>query len=101
MKTLALCAAAVLALAAVAPPALAEEGGTAGAGAEAVARIKAGRLIYGAKGGAIGAVYRKTAKGDPQVILEGRFVTVPAATITEAGGKLVTSLTRIELLRRK
>jgi hypothetical protein len=101
MKTHVLCAAATIVVAALAPPALAGDGAGTGPNSEAVVRIKVGRLIYGAGGEAIAAVYRKAANGDPQVILDGRFVTVPAATITEADGKLVTSLSRIELVRRR
>ena len=62
-------------------------------------RIKVGRLLHTARGAPIEPVYRITAAGEPQIIIEGRIVTVPAATLSMSGKKLVTTLTIPELRR--
>ncbi|HEY0958385.1 MAG TPA: hypothetical protein VGE05_03825 [Novosphingobium sp.] len=62
--------------------------------------VSAGMMLYDAAGLRIGKVYRVNASGDPQVILDGRLVTVPAATLSDAGGKLTTSLARKDVGRR-
>ena len=57
------------------------------AGAEATANGAAvaattGKMLYGPDGGRIGAIYRATANGDAQLIVNSRLVTVPAATLS-------------------
>ena len=59
-----------------------------------------GKMLYGPDGGRIGAIYRATANGDAQLIVNSRLVTVPAATLSLANGKLATSLTKSEITRR-
>lgn len=58
----------------------------------------AGKPLFDAKGARIGAVYSVAADGAARLILNGKMVTVPVATLSQADGKLVTSLTRSELL---
>lgn len=65
------------------------------------ASVTAGKMIYGANGQRIAAIYRVTDSGLVQVILDGKLVTVPNATISEANGKIVTSKTKSELVRGK
>lgn len=60
----------------------------------------AGKMLYGTDGKRIGSVYRVAANGDAQLILNSRLVTVPAATLSLADGKLATSLTKSEITRR-
>jgi hypothetical protein len=60
----------------------------------------AGKMIYGANGQRIAAVYR-VSQGSVQLILDGRLVTVPNSTLSESNGKFVTSLTKAELLRSR
>jgi hypothetical protein len=70
---------------------------TEGAGVD----VDAGKMLYSAAGHRIASVYRVNAQGNPQVILDGRLITVPASTLSEANGKLTTSLTKRELVRSK
>ena len=58
-------------------------------------------MLYGPDGNRIGTIYRVTGTGDAQVILNGKLVTVPAATLTAAQGKVATSLSKRELGRAK
>lgn len=61
------------------------------AAATAPARLKSGVMLYSADGKRLGKVNR--VKGDVvSVIFDMRLVRIPANTISEAEGKLVTSL---------
>ncbi len=68
--------------------------GAQAAGATAVA----GKMLFAEGGKRIGAVYRVTADGSAQVIVNGKMITIPAATLNLADGKLVTSLNRATVL---
>lgn len=59
--------------------------------------VVAGKMIYGANGQRVAAVYRVTDSGVVQVIIDGKLVTVPASSLSEQNGKVVTSLSRSEL----
>jgi len=59
-----------------------------------------GRMLYGADGHRVANVYRVAADGSAQIILDGKLVTVPVATLSQANGKLTTSLSRTELRNR-
>jgi hypothetical protein len=102
MKKLALLAA--LATVAVAPAALAGETTqsvrevTEAAG---TVDVDAGKMLYSSSGHRIASVYRVTAEGNPQVILDGRLVTVPASTLSDVNGKLTTSLSKRDLARSR
>lgn len=71
---------------------------TTDAAAGAVA-VNAGKMLYASNGQRIAAIYRVTAEGNPQVILNGKLVTVPAASLSDMGGKVTTSMTKVELSR--
>lgn len=68
------------------------------ASAAAVA-VTAGKMLYSASGQRVAAIYRVNAEGNPQIILNGKLVTVPASSLTEVGGKVTTSLSKQELGR--
>lgn len=59
-----------------------------------------GKMLYGPDGRRIASVYRVTSNGTAELILDGKLVRVPASTLSEANGKLSTSLTKRELTRR-
>lgn len=59
--------------------------------------VAPGNMIYGANGQRIAAVYRVTAASGVQIIIDGKLITVPASSLSEQNGKVVTSLTRSEL----
>lgn len=57
-----------------------------------------GKMLYTASGDRLAAVYRVAADGAAQIILNGKMVVVPAASLAAADGKLVTSLSKRDLL---
>lgn len=57
-----------------------------------------GKMLIAANGTRLGSVYRVGADGSAQVIIDGKMVTVPASTLSEADGKLTTSLSKNEVL---
>ncbi|MCB2072663.1 MAG: hypothetical protein H6917_10705 [Novosphingobium sp.] len=63
--------------------------------------VNAGKMLYGANGRRIASIYRVTEEGDPQIILNGRMVTVPASTLSDVDGKVTTSLTKREISRSR
>lgn len=97
---------ATLATFAVAPAAVyaAESSQTVRAETDAAAapvQVNAGKMLYGANGQRIAAVYRVTQDGNVQVILNGKLVTVPGASLSEVNGKVTTSLTKQDLSRAR
>jgi hypothetical protein len=56
-----------------------------------------GKALIAANGAHLGEVYRVGADGSPQIILDGRLVTIPATTLSNIDGKLTTSLTKSEV----
>ncbi len=68
---------------------------------EANQAITAGKALYNAKGSRIAAIYRVTQAGAVQVILEGKLITVPTDTLSQDNGKVVTTLTKAELLKSR
>lgn len=64
------------------------------------AKLKTGQMLY-SNGSRVAAIYHVTADGNPQVILNGKLVTVPASTISSMEGKATTSLTKKELAAAK
>ncbi|PEQ11879.1 hypothetical protein B2G71_15535 [Novosphingobium sp. PC22D] len=65
--------------------------------AAAPVELKAGQMLYSSAGYRIAPIYRVTESGDPQVIMSGRLITVPVSTVSEAEGKVMTSLTKKEV----
>jgi hypothetical protein len=57
-----------------------------------------GSMLIAANGSRLGAVYRVGNDGSAQLIIDGRMITVPAATLSMSGGKLTTSLTKSQVL---
>jgi hypothetical protein len=71
------------------------------AGESAGVDVDAGKMLYSSSGHRIASVYRVTSEGNPQVIIDGRLVTVPASTLSEVDGKLTTTLSKRDLARSK
>lgn len=61
--------------------------------------LNAGKMLYASNGQRIAAIYRVTADGNPQVILNGKLVTVPASTLSDVNGKVTTSLSKADIGR--
>ena len=98
--------AAIAALAVLAAPAAvfaAESSQSVHAATDAAAAVElnAGKMLYASNGQRVAAIYRVNGEGNPQVILNGKLVTVPASTLSEVNGKVTTSLTKSELGRAK
>jgi hypothetical protein len=66
----------------------------------AQASAEKGKMLYANGGVRLGAIYKVTADGSAQIILDGRLVTVPGTTISAANGKIETSLSKNELISR-
>jgi hypothetical protein len=67
-------------------------------GTAAPAAVTKGSMLIAANGTRLGAVYRVGSDGSAQLIIDGKMVTIPAATLSVAGGKLTTSLTKSQVL---
>ena len=65
----------------------------------AAVAVTVGKTLYGPTGNRIASVYRVATDGRVQIILDGKLITVPSASISEVEGKVTTSLTKSELLR--
>jgi hypothetical protein len=84
----------VIVMCAVVLPAAAQ-----GTSAESAAPVaEKGKMLVAANGARLGAVYRVGADGAAQIIIDGKMVTVPANTLSNANGKLTTSLSKSEVL---
>jgi hypothetical protein len=57
-----------------------------------------GQVVVSANGSRLGSVYRVATGGSVQMIIDGKMVTVPGATLSNSDGKLTTSLTKSEVL---
>jgi hypothetical protein len=66
------------------------------AGTAAVA--EKGKMLVASNGARLGVVYRVESDGSAQMIIDGKLVTIPAATISSVDGKLTTSLSKSEVL---
>jgi len=71
-------------------------GQDAPAASAALAAAK-GKMLMSSDGARLATVYR-VADGGVQIILDGRMVAVPASTVTIAGGKVTTSLTKGQVI---
>jgi hypothetical protein len=61
-------------------------------------KVAKGQMLVGADGGRLAAVTRVSPDGSPQIIMDGKLITVPIATVSMADGKLKTSLTKSQVL---
>jgi hypothetical protein len=56
-----------------------------------------GKMLVAADGSRLAPIYRVSADG-AQIILDGRMVTVPTASIKNVDGKLTTSLSKAQVI---
>jgi len=64
---------------------------------EAGSGLAAGKMLLAANGARLGAIYRVTDDGSAQLIVDGKMVTIPAATLSVVNGKPTTSLSKSEI----
>jgi hypothetical protein len=57
-----------------------------------------GKMLVAADGARLGTVYRVNSDGAVQMILDGKMITVPASTLSSVDGRLVTSLSKKQVL---
>lgn len=57
-----------------------------------------GKMLVSSNGSRLGVIYRVGPDGSAQIIIDGKLVTVPASTLSAADGKVVTSLSKSEIL---
>ena len=69
--------------------------------AQATATVEIGRAIYSTDGKKLGSVYKVTKDGAPQVIISGKLITVPASSVSLSGDRIVTTLTRKDIMTKR
>ena len=57
-----------------------------------------GKMLVAADGARLGTVYRVGPDGAVQMILDGKMITIPASTLSSVDGRLVTSLSKHQVL---
>jgi hypothetical protein len=57
-----------------------------------------GKMLYSAGGKKLAAIYKLDAANAPQILLEGKLVTVPVDTLSGVDGHVETSLTKKDLM---
>lgn len=67
-------------------------------GAATTVVAEKGKVLISSNGSRLGTVYRVDPDGSAQIIIDGKMVTVPAATLSNVAGKLTTSLSKSEVL---
>ena len=87
----------VLVCAFAAVTAAAQDQSSSGAATSAVMGSK-GKMLVAANGARLGPVYRVSTDGSAQIFIDGKLVSIPAATLSTANGKLTTSLSKSEVL---
>lgn len=61
------------------------------------AGVEKGQMLFDNGGARLGVIYKVTADGSAQIILDGRLITVPASTLSDAAGRVQTSLGKNQL----
>ncbi len=91
---------AILALLSVATPLTAyaaSDTSTVRSEADASSKATVGKMLYSSNGYRLAPIYRVNADGNPQIVLDGKLVTIPASTLTDVSGKTTTSLSKKDI----
>ena len=88
----------ILALAAALPVSALVSVNAAVAQEDARSKAMVGKLLFDADGKKLAAIYKLDPKGSPQLLLDGKMVTVPLATMKKVEDKFATSLTKRDLM---
>jgi len=67
------------------------------AAASTAVKVTATKPLFDSQGKRVGNVYRVATDGSPQLIIDGKLITVPVSTLSEVEGKLTTSLTKKQI----
>jgi hypothetical protein len=57
-----------------------------------------GKMLVSSNGSRLGTINKVAPDGAAEIIIDGKLVSVPAATLSNVGGKLTTSLSKSEIL---
>lgn len=90
---------ALLALFALGAPIAAHAGNdsaTVRSEASSPAQASVGKMLYSGVN-RLAPIYRIKSDGSPQVVLDGKLVTIPASTLSNVDGKLTTSLSKKDI----
>ena len=79
-------------------PVTALVGGSAVAAESALSKALVGKLLYDVDGKKLAPIYKLDEKGVPQILLDGKVITVPMSTLTEVDGKFTTKLSKRDLM---
>lgn len=66
--------------------------------AQNAAVAQKGKMLIASDGARLGNVYRVGPDGAAQIIIEGKLVSVPASTLASVDGKLMTHLSKSEVI---
>lgn len=91
----------ILAAAALASATAAFAADTVAVESAAAATPVVGKMLYSTGGKKLAPVYKLDASSAPQILLEGKLVTVPVATLTQVEDRVETSLTKKDLMTRR
>lgn len=82
----------------VALPATALASAALAAEPSALAKVLVGKLLYDAEGKKLAPIYKLDPNGVPQILLDGKMISVPMSSLTEVDGKFTTKLTKRDLM---
>ena len=88
----------IVALSALLPVTALVSAGSAVAAESALSKALVGKLLYDVDGKKLAPIYKLDEKGVPQILLDGKVITVPMSTLTEVDGKFTTKLTKRDLV---
>ncbi|SFO35475.1 hypothetical protein [Sphingomonas sp. OK281] len=60
-----------------------------------------GKMLYSTGGKKLAAIYKLDAGSAPQILLDGKLITVPSDTLSDVDGHIETSLTKKDLMTRR
>lgn len=66
-------------------------------GADQLVQAKEGALLYSEDGRRLGTVYKVGEDGSVKLIFNNKVVLIPASSLSEAKGKLTTTLTKTDV----
>ena len=72
-----------------------------GAFADEAPKVTRGATVVTSEGARLGQVYKVMEDGSPQIILDGKMITIPASTLSNQNGTVTTSLKKSEVLALK
>ncbi|WP_165183913.1 hypothetical protein [Caulobacter soli] len=73
-------------------------GASTAAAESALEKVLIGKLLYDADGKKLAPIYKIDPSGSPQILLDGKAITVPMSSLTEVDGKFTTKLTKRDLM---